>query len=329
MRSSRLRGIGRLVAVRIAMAVPLIVLVTVGLFALGKASPFDPVRQYAGERAFTTSQENLNEIRRNWGLDRPAHEQLLAWAGNLARGDLGPSRSQHRPVSQVIGERLGWSLLLMGPALGLLLIGSLVVGTLAAVLRGSVLDRVVTGTAYFLAAAPIFWLALGVLWVFAVRLRWLPAAGISDVAATGRSPMDVLTHMILPVVVLAVSQSTWFVLFVRETVLGTLREDFVTAARARGLAERTVVSRHALRSALLPWITLVGTHVPELITGSILVETVFSWPGLGATAVEAGLAFDFPLLAAITVLGTLAVVGGNLLADVAYAVADPRVALDG
>ncbi|MGH8886042.1 MAG: ABC transporter permease [Egibacteraceae bacterium] len=325
----RLHGVGRLVAVRAALAVPLVVLVTIGLFALGKASPFDPVRQYAGERAFTTSKENLDEIRHNWGLDRPAHEQYLAWASNLARGDLGPSRSQHRPVTQVISERIGWSLLLVVPALGLLLVGSLVVGTLAAVLRGSVVDRVVTGAAYVLAAAPIFWLALGVLWLFAVRLGWLPAAGVSDVAASGRTPTDVLMHLVLPVAVLAVSQSSWFVLFVRETVLGTLREDFVTAARARGLPERTVVSRHALRSALLPWITLVGTHMPELITGSILVETVFSWPGLGATAVEAGLAFDFPLLAAITALGTLAVVGGNLLADLAYAVADPRVALDG
>lgn len=325
----RLRGVGRLVAVRAAMAVPLVALVTVGLFALGKASPFDPVRQYAGERAFTTSAENLDEIRQRWGLDRPAHEQLLAWAGNLAHGDLGPSHSQHRPVAQVITERLGWSLLLVVPALALLLAGSLIVGTLAAVMRGSVVDRAVTGAAYVLAAAPIFWLALGVLWLFSVRLGWLPAAGVSDVAAAGRAPADVLVHLVLPVAVLAVSQSSWFVLFVRETVLGTLREDFVTAARARGLAERTVVSRHALRSALLPWITLAGTHVPELITGSILVETVFSWPGLGATAVEAGLAFDFPLLAAITVLGTLAVVGGNLLADLAYAVADPRVALDG
>jgi peptide/nickel transport system permease protein len=322
-----LRGLGRLVAVRVALAVPLIVLVTVGLFALGKASPFDPVRQYAGERAFTTRKENLDEIRHNWGLDRPAHEQYLAWAANLARGDLGPSRSQHRPVTQVITDRLGWSLLLALPALALLLVGSLVVGTLAAVLRGSVIDRFVTGAAYVLAAAPIFWLALGVLWLFAVRLGWLPAAGVSDVAAIGRAPTDVLAHLVLPVAVLAISQSSWFVLFVRETVLGTLREDFVTAARARGLAERTVVSGHALRSALLPWITLVGTHVPELITGSILVETVFSWPGLGATAVEAGLAFDFPLLAAITVLGTLAVVGGNLLADIAYAAADPRVTL--
>jgi peptide/nickel transport system permease protein len=190
-------------------------------------------------------------------------------------------------------------------------------------------DRLITRTAYVTAAAPVFWLALAVLWLFSVELGWLPSGGATEPTSVGVRPGEVARHLILPVLVLVVSQSSWFVLFVRETVIATLREDFVLAARARGLRERTVVVRHALRSALLPYLTLVGTHIPELATGAILVETVFGWPGLGRASVEAALAFDFPLLAALTLLAGLAVLVGNLLADIAYALADPRVSLDG
>ncbi|MCG5212542.1 ABC transporter permease [Streptosporangium sp. KLBMP 9127] len=320
-----MRAVLRMVAWRVAFAVPLLVIVTIVMFALAQASPFDPVRQYLGERALVTSPEVVEAIRANWGLDRPVLEQYATWFGNLVSGELGESRSLHRPVTEIIGERLGWTLLATGSALVLMFAGSLVVGTLAAWRRGSWLDRVITGGAFANESAPVFWLGLLAIWIFAVTLGWLPAGGLTDAASTTISPGDVAAHLILPVTVLAISQSSWLVLYVRESVIGVLREDFVIGARARGLRERTVIVRHALRSALLPFLTLLGARMPELVTGAILVETVFSWPGVAAASVQAALAVDFPLLAALTLLGTAAVLAGNLLADIAYTVADPRV----
>ncbi|MET8047911.1 ABC transporter permease [Streptosporangium sp. NPDC005286] len=320
-----MRAVLKMIAWRVAFAVPLLVTVTIGMFALAQASPFDPVRQYLGERALVTSPEVVESIRQNWGLDRPVLEQYATWFGNLVSGELGESRSLHRPVGEIIGERLGWTLLATGSALVLMFVGSLVVGTLAAWRRGSWVDRAITGGAFANEAAPVFWLGLLAIWVFAVQLGWLPAGGLTDAASTTISPADVAAHMVLPVAVLAISQSSWLVLYVRESVVGVLREDFVIGARARGLRERTVIVRHALRSALLPFLTLLGARMPELVTGAILVETIFSWPGVAAASVQAALAVDFPLLAALTLLGTAAVLVGNLLADIAYTVADPRV----
>ncbi|MGW6504027.1 ABC transporter permease [Nonomuraea angiospora] len=315
----------RIVAWRLAFAVPLLLAVTFGMFALAKASPFDPVRQYLGERAMVTSPQIMAEIRANWGLDRPLAEQYATWLGNLLTGDLGESRSLRLPVAQVIGERLGWTLLVVGCALVLMLVAGLALGTLAAWRRDSWLDRLVTGTAYTNEAAPVFWVGLLAIWVFSVTLGLLPAGGLTDAASATVTLPDLLRHLVLPVAVLAFSQSSWLLLFVRESVIGVLREDFVTGARARGLRERTVLLRHALRSALLPFVTIMGARVPELVTGAILVEAVFSWPGVAGTTIKAALAVDFPLLAALTLLATVAVVAGNLLADLAYTLADPRV----
>ncbi|GIH97790.1 ABC transporter permease [Planobispora siamensis] len=315
----------RIVAWRAVMAAPLLLAVTFAMFALAKASPFDPVRQYLGDRAMTTGPEIAARIRANWGLDRPLVEQYVTWLGNLVTGDLGESRSLRLPVTQVIGERLGWTLLVVGCALALMLVIGLVGGTLAAWRRDSWPDRLITGTAFAVEAAPVFWVGLLAIWVFAVKLGWLPAGGLTDAASATVTLPDLLRHLVLPVVVLAFSQSSWLLLFVRESVVGVLREDFVLGARARGLRSRTALVRHALRSALLPFITIMGARVPELVTGAILVEAVFSWPGVAGTTIKAALAVDFPLLAALTLLATVAVVLGNLLADLAYTVADPRV----
>ncbi|MEV0584975.1 ABC transporter permease [Nonomuraea sp. NPDC050310] len=314
----------KLIAWRLAFALPLLLAVTAAMFALAQASPFDPVRQYLGDRAMVTDPAVVESIRANWGLDRPVVEQYATWLGNLLTGDLGDSHSFHRPVAEVIAERLPWTLLATSCAIALMLVGSLIAGTLAAWRKGSWLDRLITGGAFANESAPVFWLALLAIYVFAVRLGWLPAGGLSDPAATSLDPLDVAQHLVLPVVVLAVSQSSWLVLYVRESVIGTLREDFVVGARSRGLRERTVIVRHALRSALLPFLTILGARVPELVTGAILVETVFSWPGVASTSVQAALSVDFPLLAILTLMGTVAVVAGNLLADLAYRVADPR-----
>ncbi|MFG3697703.1 ABC transporter permease [Micromonospora sp. NPDC047620] len=327
-RRRRLAGVGAVVRRRLLVAVPILAATSVGMFALGAASPIDPAHQYAGAAAFTTSEENLAQIRANWGVDDPLPVQYLRWVGNLLQGDLGWSTSRHEPVTSVLAARAGWTLLLVGAALALVLVASLLLGTLAAYRRGGWFDRALRAGAYAVQSMPVFWIGLAAIALFALTLGWLPAGGLTDVTATTTDPADVARHLVLPVTVLAVAQAPWFVLFIRDAVAESLRDDHVLAARARGLPGRTVLFGHALRTALLPFLTLVGTHLPELIGGAVLVETVFSLPGLGAVTVQGALGSDFPLLAATTLATTVVVLAANLATDLAYSAADPRVRLD-
>ncbi|OEV03987.1 ABC transporter permease [Streptomyces oceani] len=315
----------RLTGRRLLAAVPVLALVTFGMFALAAASPFDPVRQYAGTAGRSASQETLDELRANLALDGPFTERWWQWLSHAVTGDLGESVSLRQPVAQVITERIGWSALLCLVAFVLALLLGTLLGVAAARRTGGALDRCVTGVAYVLQAAPPFWTGLLAVWLFALQLGVLPAGGLTDTGSDTVTVGGLLRHLALPAAVLALSQLPWFLLYVRQGVADALAEDPVRGARARGLGERTVLLGHALRSGLLPVLTLLGSRVPELITGALLIETVFSWPGIASATVEAATATDFPLLAALTVLATLAVLAGNLLADLLYGLADPRV----
>ncbi|MEV3869611.1 ABC transporter permease [Streptomyces sp. NPDC049906] len=321
--------VGRLAARRALFALPILFAVTLGVFAVAAASPFDPVKAYAGTAGLTASQENLDQLRANLDPDQSFVARWWDWLTAAVTGDLGDSAVMRQPVADVITERLGWSVLLAATAFALAIVLGTLLGVLAARRRGGPLDRVVTSLAYGLEAAPPFWLGLLAIWLFALKLGVLPAGGLTDTAATTVTAGQVAHHLILPALVLAVSQLPWFALYVRQGVGDALDEDPVRGARARGLAPRTVLLGHALRSGLLPVLTLIGSRVPELITGALLVETVFSWPGIAAATVEAATSVDFPLLAALTVLATVAVLLGNLLADLLYGLADPRVGFDG
>lgn len=317
----------RLAGRRILFAAPVLMVVTFGVFAIAAASPFDPVKAYAGTAALGADQETLDRLRDNLGVDQPFTARWWHWLISALGGDLGHSSVLRQPVAQVIGERLVWSTLLCTVAfVAAVLIGTLL-GVLAARRPGSMLDRAVSSLAYTLEAAPVFWIALLAVWLFALQLDVLPAGGLTDTASEQVTPGQVASHLILPAGVLAVSQLPWFTLYVRQGVGDALAEDPVRGARARGLSETTVLLGHALRSGLLPVLTLIGSRVPELITGALLVETVFSWPGIAAATVEAATAVDFPLLAALTTLAAAAVLVGNLLADLLYGLFDPRVKL--
>lgn len=325
---SRGRGIALLAARRLGFAAPVLLVVSFGLFALATLSPFDPVERYFGVRIIGASAERVAQIRENWGVDDPLLEQYLAWLRNALSGDLGDSLFLHQPVAQVIAERLPWSMLLAGTGFAAAMALGLILGTLAAWRQGGWTDRAITGASYTLEAAPVFWLGLLTLYVFAQALQWFPGGGLTD-ADAALSIGQVAHHLILPAAVLAVSQAPWFVLFVRQALLESLTQDYVVGARSRGLPERTVLLGHALRTSLLPFLTLFGSRIAELITGALLVEVVFSWPGIAEATVEAGLNVDLALLAGCTLLLTATVLLGNLLADVLYALADPRVAVDG
>ncbi|WP_344260007.1 ABC transporter permease [Streptomyces sodiiphilus] len=319
----------RLTGRRLLAAVPVLLTVTFGVFAVAAASPFDPVRQYVGGDAVGASQETLDQLRANLAQAGSFVDQWWLWLGSAVTGELGHSQTMRQPVAQVITERLGWSVLLCAVAFAVAVVLGTTLGVAAARRPGGLVDRCVTSLAYVLEAAPPFWVGLLAIWLFALQLGVLPAGGLTGTGDDTVTAGSLLRHLALPAAVLAASQLPWFVLYVRQGVGDALREDPVRGARARGLRERTVLLGHALRSGLLPVLTLIGTRVPELITGALLVETVFSWPGIASATVRAATASDFPLLAALTVLSALAVLAGNLLADLLYGLADPRVDHDG
>ena len=315
----------RLAGRRLLFAAPVLLVVTFGVFAIAAASPFDPVKAYAGTAALGADQQTLERLRDNLGVDQPVTARWWHWLTSALTGDLGHSSVMRQPVAQVIGERLVWSSLLCAVAFAAAVLAGTVLGVLAARRPGSLLDRIVSSLSYTLEAAPVFWIALLAVWLFALRLDVLPAGGLTDTASEQVTAGQVASHLVLPDGVLAISQLPWFALYVRQGVSDALAEDPVRGARARGLSEHTVLLGHALRSGLLPVLTLIGSRVPELITGALLVESVFSWPGIAAATVEAATAVDFPLLAALTTLATAAVLIGNLLADLLYGLFDPRV----
>lgn len=322
-------AMARMAGRRALFAVPVLLAVTFGVFAVAAASPFDPVKAYAGTAGLTASQDNLDQLRANLGVDQPLVSRWWHWLGSAVTGDLGDSSVMRQPVADVIAERIGWSALLAGAAFAVAIVLGTALGVLAARRQGGWLDRSVTSAAYTLEAAPAFWLGLLAIWFFALKLGVLPAGGLTDTASDTVTFGQVASHLVLPALVLGVSQLPWFFLYVRQGVADALDEDPVRGARARGLNERTVLLGHALRSGMLPMLTLIGSRVPELITGALLVESVFSWPGIAAATVQAATSVDFPLLAALTVLATAAVLLGNLLSDLLYGLADPRVGFDG
>lgn len=324
---SRWAGVGRMVVRRLLFAVPLLVLVSASLFALASRSPFDPLAGYLGDRYLTVSSTDQARIAAELGVNDPWWTTYGRWVTQLATGDLGVSRSFTQPVGTVIAERLPWTLLLAGIGLTTAVLASLLLGVWAGTRPGSVLDRTLTGMATVVQAVPPFVLSLGAVALFALTLRWLPVAGLTDAGAEPTID-QVARHLVLPAAVLALSQMPWLLLSVRESTRAAATSDAVLGARARGLPESVIVRRHIVPVALAPFATVIGLRLPELIVGAAIVEEVFSWPGLAGAVVTSARELDFPLLAALTLGTTLIVLIGSLLADIAYSVLDPRVSPD-
>lgn len=313
-----------IIARRLAV-LPLILLGVAALtFVIAELSPFDPIDAYVGAESLV-SPEVRSHIARVWGLDRPWPERMVRWAGRVVRGDFGASLiAGGKPVTQVIGERAVPTLVLAGSSMLIILVGSLFLGVAAAAFRDTWFDWLVRASSYFNIAAPSFWIALIAIFVFAVWLRWLPGAGASDPRALDGSVID-LRYLVLPAITLSLTQFAWFTMFVRNTLIEVLREDYITFAQAQGFGRARILFCHALPNALIPFVTLAGIHIGELMGGSILIESVFGWPGLGTLTRDAALGADIPLLVAIVLIGSVLIIAGNLTADLTYRVLDPRI----
>ena len=305
-------------------------MLAVGLvvFALVSMSPIDPVQANVGQAAYVNmSEAKRAQLASYWGGDVPFWERFANWAGALLQGDMGTSLRFNAPVSEVIAHRAANSLALMGIAWLLSGVLGFALGVAAGARRGGALDRVVRSYCFLLASTPTFWLGLLILMVFAVQLGWFPI-GLSvpiGVSAADVTLADAAHHLVLPALTLSVTGVANIALHTREKVVDVLESDYVRFARARGESELSVIMHHGLRNVALPAVTLQCAFISEIFGGSVLVEQVFSYPGLGQAAVTAGLGGDVALLAGIALVSAALVFGGNLLANILYGVLDPRM----
>ncbi len=300
--------------------------VSLTAFLLMDASPLDPLQTNVGQAALgAMSPDQVAKLEDYWGVNTPAAERYLGWLSSALRGDLGTSLLYRRPVLEVVGQRLGsslWLLLFAWAASGAL---GLAFGLIAGTHRGRWPDRLIRGFCLTLSSTPSFWLALLLLMVFAVWLEVLPIGLSVPIGAAAESVTlaQRLRHALLPALTLSVTGLSNIALHTREKVADVLDSDYILFARARG--EGHILRRHVLRNVALPALTLQFASIGEIIGGSVLVEQVFSYPGLGQAAVSAGLGGDMPLLLGITVATAALVFGGNLAADLLYGVIDPRI----
>ena len=307
-----------------------LLMLAVGLvvFALVSMSPIDPVQANVGQAAYVNmSDAKRAQLASYWGGDVPFWERFANWAGALLQGDMGTSLRFNAPVSEVIAHRAANSLALMGIAWLLSGVLGFALGVAAGARRGGALDRVVRSYCFLLASTPTFWLGLLILMVFAVQLGWFPI-GFSvpiGVSAVDVTLADAAHHLVLPALTLSVTGVANIALHTREKVVDVLESDYVRFARARGESELSVIVHHGLRNVALPAVTLQCAFISEIFGGSVLVEQVFSYPGLGQAAVTAGLGGDVALLAGIALVSAALVFGGNLLANILYGVLDPRL----
>jgi peptide/nickel transport system permease protein len=300
------------------------------LFFLMRAAPGDPLARASENRPLSSAE--LATLRARYGLDQPVGRQFAAFVGGLLRGDLGVSIQYARPVTALLAERLPATLLLGGSVLLLNFTVGLWLGVRQAVRRGGLEDRSLTAISLVGYATPSFWLGLVLAWLVGVKLRLLPPAGMQDPlldlsAGSWLKTADVLRHLVLPVLTLSVVSIAATMRYQRAAMVEVLHLPYIMTARAKGLPERTVIWHHGWRNALFPVITLFGLWLPILVTGSVFVEAVFAWPGLGSLAAAAVWGRDYPVLMGASLLVAALVVAGGFLTDVAYALLDPRVRL--
>jgi peptide/nickel transport system permease protein len=320
---------------RLLGAIPLLLGIATIIFFVLNLAPGDPASMYFNP---SIPPEVIEQMRRNLGLDQPLYIQYFRWLIAFFTGDWGQSFAQSRPVADVLMDALPNTLILTGTALVLVFLIGIIAGVYQGVRQHSWGDRVLSIVALFFYSMPSFWLGLMLMLVFSLKAhQWglpfaLPATGITsvdyDFMNGGEKIVDRLTHLILPVATLTLVLAAGIARYTRGQMLEVIRQDYIRTARAKGLPERTVILKHALRNSLLPVITLLGLYLPFLFSGAVFVEVIFSWPGMGRVIVDAIFQRDYPVVMATSFIFAVMVVIGNLVADLLYAVADPRIGYD-
>ena len=306
---------------RLLGTIPLMLGVAVLSFTFMQLAPGGPTALFAKNSRMSTAQ--LDAIKHNMGLDKPKYAQFLIWLKNLARGDLGMSYTQYRPVSDVIWGVFPNTVYLMLAGLSISLVCALVFGVIAAVRPYGLFDTITSFSSYFGLAMPVFWFGLMLQILFAVKLGWLPSANMHGSTSAGW--LDVPKHLVLPAFTIAIGSIASWSRYVRSATLEALGMDYVRTARAKGVREQAVLTRHVLRNSLVPFVTVVAIDIPLYLTGAVLTETVFSWPGMGRLFFDSLTKRDYPVLMGVLMLGAVLIVIGNLVADLVYGILDPRI----
>ena len=319
----------RYLSKRLLLMIPLLLGITLISFVVIHLAPGEPTDLQTDLNP-QASVEAKERLRAQYDLDKPLHIQYGKWLGRLVRFDFGDSFSQdHRPVFDKIVERMPITILINVLSISLILLVAVPIGILSAVRRNSLFDQATTVFVFLGFATPSFWLALLLMDFLGVRLGLFPIVGIKSLGheylSLGGRLWDLVHHLILPVFISAFGGLAGFSRYMRSTMLDVIRQDYILTARAKGLSERVVIYKHALRNALLPVITILGLSVPGLIGGSVIFETIFAIPGMGKLFYDGVMMRDYPLIMGILVIGAGLTLVGNLLADLGYALADPRI----
>jgi peptide/nickel transport system permease protein len=326
---------GAFILRRLLGAIPLLIGIATIIFFVLRLAPGDPTTFYFNPNI---PPDVIEQLRRNLGLDQPLHIQYVRWMTSFFTGDFGYSFAQSRPVRDILLEALPNTLMLTGTALVLVFVIGILIGVLQAVRQYSIFDSTSSVVSLFFYSMPSFWLALMLMLLFSLKAhQWgwpiaLPPTGITSVdyefMTAGEKIWDRISHLILPVGTLTLALAAGVARYTRGQMLEVVRQDYIRTARAKGLPERTVIMKHALRNSMLPVITLLGLYLPFLFSGAVFIEVIFAWPGMGRIIVDAIFQRDYPLVMATSFVFAVIVVLGNLLADVLYAVADPRIRYD-
>jgi len=307
---------------RLLSVVPVLLIITFATFFLMQLLPGGPLAAY--ENNPEISQKDIERLRHEMGLDRPIHVQYWSWLKNFVRGDWGYSFTTKRPVLSEIWDRLPNTLYLTGISLIVALIIAIPAGIISATRQYSVFDHITTTLAYIGRSMPVFYSGLLLIIVFSIWLRWLPSGGMQTLGKEF-SVIDSLRHLFLPVLSLSTLIAAKYVRFLRTSMLEVIHLDYIRTAAAKGLSERVIIYKHAFRNAAIPLVTVVAIDLPVLFAGALFTETIYSWPGMGRLFVDAATRFDYSVVMGIVAAIAFLVVVSNLLADVVYAILDPRI----
>ncbi len=316
---------GRYILRRLLIGIPVLFGITLVTYLIVSLAPGDPVSAMVNpEQISELGPGWLDQQRAELGLDKPIPVRYGLWMKEVAQGNLGYSYTDRQPVADKLSERIWPTVKLMLTVQILALIIAVPIGIISAVRQYSLIDYIATIFGFATISIPAFFLALVAIYVFSIQLRWLPAAGMGTL---GEPPtfVDSLKHLILPATVLGLGQAAPLIRYTRSSMLETVRQDYVRVARAKGLSERVVISRHALRNALIPLVTVIALTLPQLLGGTVIIEQVFSWPGMGTLAIKAVRGRDYPTIMAINMIGAVAILFSSLIADIIYAWIDPRI----
>lgn len=305
---------------RLISIIPMLFFISIISFILMQMAPGDPLQAYITPQM---DPNDIERIRKSMGLDQPIIVQYFKWLINATQGNLGYSLVNHRPVIQVILERIPNTLIITLTALIISILVAIPVGLYAGYKKNSIIDNILNVVSYIGISIPSFWFAMILIYFFTVKLGLLPSVGMRTAGVN--TTIDLVRHMIMPVIVLSYYNLCVFTRYIRSSTIGQLREDYVLTQRAYGATTKEILFKHVLKNTLLPVITILAMALPQLVTGAFITETIFGWPGMGQLGVNAIFGYDYPVVMGITMISSLMLIVGNLLADILYQLVDPRI----